>query len=151
MMGKGNYEGAIERFQARIAKDPKFVPAYCEIARAHANRGGLKDACTWCEKAIKIDPLLVEAYYILALIRQEEGEYEKAVELLKKTLYLDSNFVMAHFSLTVIHRRVGRRDEAIRHRSQAFRLVAKLPPDEILPGTDGMTAAQLLAMIGAMK
>ena len=151
MMGKGNYEGAIERFQASIAKDPKFVPAYCEIARAHANRGGLKDASAWCEKAIKIDPLLVEAYYILALIRQEEGEYEKAVELLKKTLYLDSNFVMAHFSLAVIHRRVGRRDEAIRHRSQALRLVAKLPPDEILPGTDGMTAAQLLAMIRAMK
>ena len=28
---------------------------------------------------------------------------------------------------------------------------AKLPPDEILPGADGMTAAQLLAMIGGMK
>jgi len=151
MMGKGNYEGAIERFQARIAKDPKFVPAYCEIARAHANRGGLKDACIWCEKAIKIDPLLVEAYYILALIRQEEGEYEKAVELLKKTIYLDPNFVMAHFSLAVIHRQAGRRDEAIRHRSQALRLGAKLPPDEILPGTDGITAAQLLAMIEGMK
>ena len=91
MMGKGNYEGAIERFQARIAKDPKFALAYCEIARAHANRGGLKEAGAWCEKAVKTDPLLAEAYYILALIRQEEGDYEKAVELLKKTLYLDPN------------------------------------------------------------
>jgi chemotaxis protein methyltransferase CheR len=151
MMGKGNYEGAIERFQARIAKDPKFVPAYCEIARAHANRGRLQEAGAWCEKAIKMDALSVEAYYILALIRQEEGEYEKAVELLKKTIYLNSNFVMAHFSLAVIHRQAGRRDAAIRHRSQALRLGSKLPPDEILSGTDGMTAAQLLEMIGAMK
>jgi chemotaxis protein methyltransferase CheR len=151
MMGKGNYEGAIERFQARIAKDPKFVPAYCETARAHANRGRLKEADAWCEKAVKTDPLLAEAYYILALIRQEEGDYEKAVELLKKTLYLDPNFVVAHFSLAVIHRQAGRRDEALRHRSQALRLGAKLPPDGILPGADGMTAAQLLAMIGGMK
>lgn len=151
MMGKGNYEGAIERFQARIAEDPKFVPAYCEIARAYANRGGLKEAGAWCQKAVKTDPLLAEAYYIFALIRQEEGAYEKAVELLKKTLYLDPNFVLAHFSLAVIHRRAGRRDEAVRHRSQALRLGAKLPPDEMMPGTDGMTAAQLLAMIGAMK
>lgn len=151
MMRKGNYEGAIERFQARIAKDPKFVPAYCELARACANRGRLKEAGAWCEKAIKIDPLLAEAYYILALIRQEEGEYEKAAELLKKTLYLDSTFVLAHFSLAVIHRQAGRRDETLRHRSQVLRLGAKLPPDEILPGADGMTAAQLLAMIGAMQ
>jgi chemotaxis protein methyltransferase CheR len=151
MIEKGNDEGAIERFQARIAKDPKFVSAYCGIARVYANRGRLKEADAWCEKAVKIDPLMVEAYYILALIRQEEGAYEKAVELLKRVLYLDSNFVLAHFNLAVIHRQTGRRDEAMRHHSQALRLSAKLPPDQILPGADGMTAAQLLAMIGAMK
>jgi len=151
MMGNGNYEGAIERFQARLAKDPKFVPAYCELARACANRGRLKEAGAWCEKAVKTDPLLAEAYYIFALIRQEEGADEKAVELLKKVLYLDSNFAVAHYSLAVIHSQAGRGDEALRHRSQAMRLGAKLPLDEILPGTDGMTAAQLLAMIGAMK
>lgn len=151
MMGKGNYEGAIERFHARIAKDPKFVPAYCEIARAHANRGRLKDAGAWCDKAIMKDPLLAEAYYILALIRQEEGEHEEAVGLLKKTLYLVPDFLLAHFSLAVIHRQSGRRDEAMRHRSQALRLGAKMPPDEILPGTDGMTAAQLLTVIGGMQ
>jgi len=151
MMGKGNYEEAIERFHARIAKDPKFVPAYCEIARAHANRGRLKDAGAWCEKAIMKDPLLAEAYYILALIRQEEGEHEDAVGLLKKTLYLVPDFLLAHFSLAVIHRQAGRRDEAMRHRSQALRLGAKMPPDEILPGTDGMTAAQLLTVIGGIQ
>ncbi len=151
MLGKGNYEGAIERFQARIAKDPKFVPAYCEIARAHANRGRLKEASAWCEKAVKKDPLLAEAYYILALIRQEEGKHGKAVELLKKTLYLVPDFLMAHFSLAVIHRQAGRRDEAMRHRSQALRLGARMPPDEILPGTDGMSSAQLLTMIEAMQ
>jgi chemotaxis protein methyltransferase CheR len=151
MMGKGNYDGAIEQFQAHVAKEPKFVPVYHEIARAHANRGRLKEADAWCAKAVKIDPLSAESYYILALIRQEKGEDEKAVELLKKVLYLDSNFVVAHFSLAVIHRQAGRRDEALRHRSLALRLGIKMPPTEILLGTDGMTAAQLLEMIKAMK
>ena len=151
MMGKGNYEGAIERFQARIAGDRGFVPAYCEIARANANRGRLEEADSWCERAIEIDPLTPEAYHILALIRQEEGDPEKAVHHLKKALYLDPNFILAHFSLSVIHRRAGRREESMRHGTQVLRLCAELPPDEMIPGSEGLTAAHLLKMLKAMK
>jgi chemotaxis protein methyltransferase CheR len=149
LLGQGQYEDAMARFLARLEREPDFAPAYYQMARVHANRGRLEEAQSWCQQAIKRDPLLTEAHYTLALIHQEEGALDQAIAQLRKTLYLDPNFVLAHFSLSNLYQQMDRPDEAARHRTQAIRLAVKMPPNHVVPGSDGLTAARLLTMVQA--
>ena len=119
------------------------------MARAHANRGQLTEARSWCQQAIERDPLLTEARYTLALIHQEEAEPEQAIAQLKKTLYLDPSFVLAHFSLANLYQQMDRPGEARRHRERAIRLAAQMLPDQVLAGSDGLTTKRLLTMARA--
>ena len=149
LLEQGRYEEAINHFRDCIARDPGCIRAYYQMARVHANQGRLEEARSWCQQAIERDPLLSEAHYTLALIHQEEGALDEAIARLKKTLYLDPNFILAHFSLANLYRQVARPEQATRHRMQAIRLAARMPPDDVVPGSDGLTAARLLAMVKA--
>jgi chemotaxis protein methyltransferase CheR len=149
LLEQGRYEEAISRFRDCIARNPGCVRAYYQMARVHANQGRLEEARSWCQQAIERDPLLSEAHYTLALIHQEEGALVEAIARLKKTLYLDPNFVLAHFSLANLYGQVARPEQAVRHRMQAIRLATKMPPDDVVPGSDGLTVARLLTMVKA--
>jgi chemotaxis protein methyltransferase CheR len=151
LMNEGNYEGAIEQFQAISEKDDLYGSACCRIAQAHANRGRLQAAVSACEDALKRDPLKAGTHYLMGLIFQETGDTEKAVGELKKTLYLNPDFVLAHFSLSVIFRKKGHRQEGMRHQTQALRLAAEMTPETMLPEGNGLTAARLLTMIQEMN
>jgi len=151
LMEEGRYEEAIECFRISIASDPDAKPIRCcEIAEAFANEGRLETARAWCRRAIDSAPLFAEAYYILSIIDQEEGLTDNAITQLKKTLYLEPDSALAHFSLANVYRETNRQREAARHRRQAIRLAARMPPDCILPGSEGVTAGRLLAMARAM-
>jgi chemotaxis protein methyltransferase CheR len=149
LLEQGRYEKATTHFLAHLERDPDSALARYQLARIYANRGQLEEARSWCQRAVGQDPLLTEAYYTLGLIHQEEGESAQAIAQLKKTLYLAPNFVLAHFSLANLYRQTGRQDEAARHRAQAIRLAAQMPSDEVVPGSDGLTAARLLTMVKA--
>jgi chemotaxis protein methyltransferase CheR len=148
-MERGCYEEARASFLAYLDRNPDSAPACCRVARLQANAGRLEEARRWAEQAVARDPLLVEARYTLALIHQEEGDLDQAITQLRKTLYLDPDYVLAHFSLANLYRQVNLSDGAARHRTQAIRLAAKMPPGDVVPGSDGLTAARLLTMIRA--
>jgi chemotaxis protein methyltransferase CheR len=149
LLEQGHDEEAGRRLRACLESRPDFAPAHYQMARILANQGKLEEAQSWCEQALERDPLLVEAHYTLALICQETGALDEAVAQLKKTLYLDPDFTLAHFSLANLYQQMGRPEQAGRHRAQAIRLAAKMPPDDVVPGSDGLTAARLLTMIQA--
>jgi tetratricopeptide (TPR) repeat protein len=144
---KGNYADALLCFLASLEQKPGGAPAYLQIARLHANGGRLSEAQQWAEQALDQDPLLEEAHYILALIHHEQGALEAAIPWLKKAIYLKPDFIMAHISLADIYSQSGRSIDANRHRTQAIRLASQLPPDSVLPGSDGLKAGDLLARV----
>ena len=104
-----------------------------------------------CQKALELDPLLAEVHYALALIYQEEGGAEQALVHLKKALYLKQDFILAHFSLSNIYQQAGQPREAARHRAHAARLASSLPTQTSLPGSEDLTAGQLIKMINIVK
>ena len=118
-----------------------------QLARLEANAGRLAEARQWAELALQLDLLCSEAHYILGLIHQEQGETEQAIARFKKVLYLDPDFVLAHFGLANLYQKTGQTIEAARHGAHTIRLISKLPPDSILPGSDDLTAGHLLAMV----
>lgn len=140
------YTKARECFLAHLAEEPSSVSAQYWMACNESNAGRLDEALKWAEQAIESDPLRSEAHYALALIHQAQGKTDAAVNCLKKAIYLDPDFILAHFSLFHIYEGMGRKNDAERHRALAVRLVSRLSPDRVLPGSDNLTAGQLLNM-----
>jgi chemotaxis protein methyltransferase CheR len=68
---------------------------------------------------------------------------------LKKTLYLDPEFIMAHFAAATLYQKLGQPAEAARSRVNTLRLAQKLAPDMLIPGSDNLSAAELVKMAGA--
>jgi arylsulfatase A-like enzyme len=72
-----------------------------------------------------------------------------AVAALKKTLYLDQGFVLAHFALANLSLQRGKKKDAARHLENAAALLGGYGDDELVPGSDGLSARRLGEIIAA--
>ena len=163
------YEGALEFFRQGLydeaAEKLMSQPAHGEnttglpfvgesaalLARVFANKGDFAAALEWSEKAVAVAKLDPEIRYLQATILQEQGETEAAVAALKKALYLDHTFVLAHLSLANLSRKMGKKKDAAKHLENAAELLTKYGDDDILPGSDGMSARRLGEIIAATR
>jgi tetratricopeptide (TPR) repeat protein len=121
------------------------TPAYCYLARTHADRGRWGEARRWCERAINQDSLAAEAYYLLALISQQEGDVGEAIANLRKVIYLGQEGPVAHFNLALLYRRQGDSSQARRSLTNAIKMLEKWPADRPLPYGEGTDSRRLLA------
>ena len=119
------------------------------LARIHANKGEFIKALEWTEKAISSDKLDPEFHYLEAIIFQEQGDVESASVALKKTLYLDQSFVLAHFALANLLIQQAKVKEAKRYLRNAASLLPESGEDDILPGSEGLSARRLGEIIAA--
>lgn len=117
------------------------------LAKVKANMGKLADAEAWVKKAISCEKLNPNLHYFLATIFQEQEKVEEAAQSLQKALYLDHEFVLAHYMLGTLKKQQGKLGEANKHLDNALKILGKYRRDEVLPGSDGMTAGRLLEMI----
>ncbi|HLO27282.1 MAG TPA: chemotaxis protein CheR, partial [Geobacteraceae bacterium] len=121
------------------------------LARIYANQGNLAAAMEWAEKAIAAEKLDPEAHYLQALIFQEQGAEDGAIVSLKKALYLDQAFVLAHYALANLTLRQGKTKDAARHLDNAASLLQAYGGDDILPGSEGMSARRLAEIVASTR
>jgi chemotaxis protein methyltransferase CheR len=123
---------------------PPDRAAQLQRARALADQGHLEEAHRLCEAALGQDPLHPEAYILLAAIRQEQGEIPPALEALRRAIYLAPDSAPAHFLLGSLLLRQEKKRRARRCMETVVRLLQTVPPDEPVPGSDGLAAGRLL-------
>lgn len=141
---QGLYTEAAAKLAGLLASGaPVEGKAATLLARLFANQGDFAAALEWTEKAIAVNKLDPEVRYLQAIIFQEQGHIDTAIAALKKTLYLDQSFVLAHFALANLSRQRGMAREAARHLENAASLLTACGDDDILPGSDGMSARRL--------
>ncbi|WP_068467390.1 CheR family methyltransferase [Candidatus Protochlamydia phocaeensis] len=131
--------------QSQILKDK--IKEIKLLIRAYANQGRLDLAQVWCEKGLlvnKFDPLL---HYAYATILQEKGNLEKALQALKTALYLDPDLIAAHFLAGIILIRQQDRETANVYLRNVLKLLSHRPAEEIVPGTEDMSAARLTEIV----
>ncbi len=152
---KGLYGEAATKLSGLAAKGARgsgpagHGKAAALLARIFANQGEFAKAREWTEQAIAVNKLDPELRYLQAIIFQEEGAVEAAVAALKKTLYLDQGFVLAHFALANLSQQRGKAKEAARHLENAAALLGGYGDDDLLPGSDGLSARRLGEIIAA--
>jgi chemotaxis protein methyltransferase CheR len=143
----GHYEGAIDLILKSIEQRKSNTKIMTLLAKAYANRGELKNALNWCEKALNIEKLNPVFHQLHAVILQEQGEFEKAITALKRALYLNPNFVLPYFMLGNIHRQQGKLGEAEKHFENALSVLTEYKQEDVLPESEGITAGRMRELI----
>jgi chemotaxis protein methyltransferase CheR len=119
-------------------------------ARLLADKGDRKKALACVDDALEVDKLNPSLYYLKASILQEMGRYDEAERALQSILFLDGDFALARVMLGAIARGQSRWTEASRHFGAALAQLAKMPPDLVLPETDGLTAGQMAEAVASL-
>jgi TolB-like protein len=111
-------------FEAVIAKDPAFAPAYADLAAAHGVRSGqfqfdiadeLPKMRAAAQKAIQLDPLLAEAHDALAIACSRDAQWEQSEKSFRRAIELDPNSGMyyGHYAMYLLLP-LGRVEEALK-------------------------------------
>jgi chemotaxis protein methyltransferase CheR len=118
------------------------------LARALANEGRHREALALCDEWIVADKLNAAAHYLRANILAEHGDAVEARSCLRRAIYLQPDFVLAHFAFGNLARASGRHAEAARHFTNSQELLSRLRPGDVLPESEGLTAAGLAMSLG---
>ena len=132
---KVNIATSIPLFEAAIARDPNFAPAYAGIADAYAYLSAsprdLSPEAAYasmrpaCEKALALDPLLAEAYACMGLLNSRDFMWSQAESDFRKAFELNPSLARPHsdYAMTVLFP-MGKLAEA----EQQARLAIQLDP-----------------------
>lgn len=127
----------------RAEQLPEDAETFASRAHELASQGESDEALRLLDRAVALQKLEPRFHFLRAMILQEQSKWNEAVEALRRVLYLDADFVLAHFALANIARERGRITEGERHAARALTLLKRLPPDEILPESEGVSAGRL--------
>ena len=123
------------------------VAAAIMLIRSHANQGELSEALHLSREALESHRLDATLHHLHAEILQEEGRFDEARVSLERAVFLDPKLVLAHFALGNLALWAGKPDKARRHMTNALELLREFAPEELLPGSEGMSAGRLSEII----
>jgi chemotaxis protein methyltransferase CheR len=116
-------------------------------AKHAADRAQWSEAHRWLDRAEAANRLDLPTHYLRALVYESQGHTAEAIDALRRCLYLDHNFALGYFTLGNLHAQRGEREQAEQHSLNAAQLLEAQSPDAPLLLADGMTVADVLAMI----
>jgi chemotaxis protein methyltransferase CheR len=116
-------------------------------AKHAADRAQWAEAHRWLDRAEAANRLDLPTHYLRALVYESQGRTADAIDALRRCLYLDHNFALGYFTLGNLHAQRGEREQAEQHWLNAAQLLEAQSPDSPLLLADGMTVADVLAMI----
>jgi len=141
-----DYERAVEYAERVVRRDGSAATPWIVLVRAHANRGDLAAAGRACAAALERHASDGELHYLHAVLLGEAERVADAAAAARRALYLDRSLVVAHLALGSALGRLGDTEGARRAFRNAERLLAAMPPDTVVPASDGEPAGRLVEM-----
>ncbi len=120
--------------------DPK---AGVRALRRFADRGEWERAQAYCRQLRRLHPYEPMIFLYQAYIYEHLNQIEEAIKSLRNALYLDRGLVLAHYHLGLLMNRSGNARRAVKSFESVLKLLADLPPTEIIENDDGLTVADL--------
>jgi pentatricopeptide repeat protein len=125
-------EASVRYFEAAIAKDPSFAPAYSGLGAAHAvlssvfggglPADGLAKAARAAGRALELDATIAEAHLVLGEVALRRWQWTDAEARYRRALDLDPNNAAAHAGRARWLRFQGRTAEALEWAQRAREL-----------------------------
>ncbi len=111
---KGDFETAINEFEAALAQDPKRHDVYWDIAQAYVEAGKLEEAFDTIKRAIKTGPEEAWLYESAGRFSQEMGYYQEAVGFFERALEIEPGHDGLYFALADTYEALGQPEQAAR-------------------------------------
>jgi len=119
-------EDAIKLLQQAVKSDPRFAPAWAELARAYVTKAFhyapeaekkrlYVDAEVAVVRALDLNPNLAEAHSVKGFLIWTPAKgfpHEQAIQCYKRALELNPNLDEAHHQLAVVYQHIGLFDKA---------------------------------------
>ncbi|RJR24500.1 tetratricopeptide repeat protein [Candidatus Microgenomates bacterium] len=109
---RGEFEKAVEEFQAAIKLLPNYGDAYHNLANTYLQMGKLDLARQNYEQAIKANPNLWQSYQNLAVIYAENKDFDSAISFLDKALSISPENPGLYFAKGIVFLNMGKTSEA---------------------------------------
>ena len=122
---KGEFDRAIEQYQAALRLRWDFIDAYYDLGLAFASKGEFDRAIEQYQAALRLKPQFVEAYNNLGLAFASKGKFDRAIEQYQTALSLQPNLAEAHFNLGWSYLKKGSKEMARRE----FEVGLTIKPD----------------------
>jgi serine/threonine-protein kinase len=124
----GNVDKAIASFDAAIARDKSYAPAWAGLARAYWRKQTEARDVSWgaraldaATEAVRLDPLVASAHVSLGNVKLASGDAATARAAFERALLLDPTEAGGHRGLGAIDKAAGRPAEATAHFAQALK------------------------------
>lgn len=104
-------DGAVQQFQAELARDPRHLLACLGIAGTRAGQDP-EFALVYANRAAELAPALGEARFLLGMILLNLGQTEAALKELEQARRLSPREAKVYFQLSRAYARAGRSAEA---------------------------------------
>jgi chemotaxis protein methyltransferase CheR len=132
-----------------IHRDGSDAAPWILLVRSLANQGELDAAGRACAAGLDHHRTSAELAYLHAVLLAEAGTHAEAAAAARRAIYLDRRMVVAHLTLGGALARLGETGGACRAFANAQRLLAGMPPDAVVPASDGERAGRLVQMAGS--
>jgi tetratricopeptide (TPR) repeat protein len=119
---EGNYDQAIDYFQAALKIDPQHSIALQNLGSAYRQKKDWPQAKAALDRALALNPDDPEANYILGMVYAQQNDAEHAEECLKKAIAARSAYPEALNNLGILYLRSQRIPEAIQNFEDSIRL-----------------------------
>nr|WP_255604455.1 tetratricopeptide repeat protein [Oscillochloris sp. ZM17-4] len=133
---------------ARQSPAPPTADSLAE-ARAAANAGRWQRAAELADRTLAAEPMRAAAHFLRGQIYEHEGQPDQALAAYRRSLYIDPTLAMGALAMADIWRADGHDADARRSYRSALRLLDPLAPGDLVPESDGASAAELRAYIKA--
>jgi tetratricopeptide (TPR) repeat protein len=131
--GRTNVEESVQYFEATVAADRNFAPAYVQLAAAYEELGATMTGArpvadvqskviAVAKKALALDPRLAAAHSSLASAYQQEWRWKEAERGYRTALELDPGDPVTHARLGTLLMWLGRTDDGLEHARRAREL-----------------------------
>jgi Flp pilus assembly protein TadD len=112
----GEFDKAIEEYQAVLQEEPNNVSALTNMGVAYYNTGQLDQAIAQYQKALESAPNDADIHSNLAAAYVQKNQLDQALAEYQKAVELKPDLAEAHFGLGVVYIQLGQNEKAI----QAF-------------------------------
>ncbi|MGC4082570.1 MAG: tetratricopeptide repeat protein [Vicinamibacterales bacterium] len=149
---KGQFDQAIAKYQAVLAKSPTNVTALFELAYSYLEKRDFEKAFTTAQQGAGFKSELLPMFYdLMASSLDSRGQPEQAIETYKKGIALVPDASQLYFNMAVTYREsLNRPDDARRALERAAAIEPMHPGTHILLGqvlqSSGYTAPAFLAL-----
>ncbi len=143
LYNKGAYQQCIEDCLSVLKKTTSELKVLTLLIKSYANLGKLGEALEYGDKLLEINNAGADSFYLYATILMEKNEQERAETALKKALYLDPHHILSHLLHGNIAKRKGDHRIAQKHFKNVKDLLSTFNDEDIVPGSEGLTAGRL--------